>query len=242
MNHATLKTLFAVLAMAASGAASASAVTLVADQLRTGGGTLYTKFFNNPAGGPVSTATWDWNAATGVLTQTGGVYYATRRIGSVTGGAILETDMITGLVIDTVAGTTTATTYSCIEGTFGAGVGAHICGNVNFGDNFAMDSPLTYNFGGNADCVNKVIAGDDLDGGPLRGLTTHAASGGCAAQLGAYMRYNAVQAGGQLLLNNGIPIGSPGSIQFAFIPVPAAVWLFGSALGVMGLARRKVLA
>ena len=60
-------------------------VTLVADQLRTGGGTLYTKFFNNPAGGPVSTATWDWNSGTGVLTQTGGVYYATRRIGSIDG-------------------------------------------------------------------------------------------------------------------------------------------------------------
>ena len=69
MQNLTLKALLAIVAMAASGAGSADTVTLVADQLRTGGGTLYTKFFNNPAGGPVSTATWDWNSATGVLTQ-----------------------------------------------------------------------------------------------------------------------------------------------------------------------------
>jgi hypothetical protein len=190
----------------------------------------------------VSTATWDWNAATGVLTQTGGVYYATRRIGSTPAGSILETDMITGLVIDTVADTVTATTYDCIEGTFGAGTGSSICGNVAWNGNFAMDSTLTYNVGGNADCITKTIGGDDTDGGALRGLTSHAAAGPCTAQTGAYMRYNAVQSGGQLLLNNGLAISGPGSIQFTFIPVPAAVWLFGSALGLMGLARRKAVA
>jgi hypothetical protein len=28
-------------------------------------------------------------------------------------------------------------------------------------------------------------------------------------------------------------------MDFSVVPVPAAVWLFGSALGVMGLVRRK---
>ena len=32
------------------------------------------------------------------------------------------------------------------------------------------------------------------------------------------------------------------NLNFAAVPVPAAVWLFGSALGVLGAARRKSIA
>ena len=65
---------------------------------------------------------------------------------------------------------------------------------------------MAWNVGGNADCISKTILPDDIDGGSLRGLTTHVAGGGCTAQTGAYMRYNVVYSGGQILLNNGIPI------------------------------------
>ncbi len=240
MNKLQLFKGLAVVALfSASGVASAYSVSLVADQLRTAGGTLYTKFTDGSDGAPASTATWDWDGTT--LTQTGGTYYATRRLGSVAVGQILETDQITGLVINTSAGTTTATTYNCIEGTFGAGTGSSICGNINWQTNFVFESTLAYNVGGNADCISKTIGGDDTDGGALRGLTTHAAAGSCTAQLGAYQRYNAALVGTTLTLNNGINGLGNGAIQFTFstVPVPGAVWLFGSALGLMGLARRR---
>lgn len=242
MKKTTLTALLALWALGSATTASAVSVTLVADQLRTAGGTLYTKFIDGSDGSPASTATWDWDGS--VLTQTGGVFYTTRRIGSVPNGSILETDQIVGLRIDTAAQTTTATSYNCIEGTFGAGTGSSICGNINLGDDFALNSTLQWNVGGNADCISKTIGGDDIDGGSLRGLTTHAASGACTAQVGAYMRYNASLAGNVLTLNNGLAIGSPGSIQFTFnvseVPLPAAAWFIAPAAGLLApWARRR---
>jgi hypothetical protein len=47
--------------------------------------------------------------------------------------------------------------------------------------------------------------------------------------------------GGNWKLSNGV-VGVGGydfTFNVAVVPVPAAVWLFGSALGLMGLARRR---
>jgi hypothetical protein len=53
----------------------------------------------------------------------------------------------------------------------------------------------------------------------------------------------------RVVLINGPFAGDPSGgaprfddASFSVVPVPAAVWLFGSALGLMGVARRKVLA
>lgn len=50
-----------------------------------------------------------------------------------------------------------------------------------------------------------------------------------------------------LITGDFLPGGNGGAprfddASFSVVPVPAAVWLFGSALGLLGVARRKVLA
>jgi hypothetical protein len=44
-------------------------------------------------------------------------------------------------------------------------------------------------------------------------------------------------------IGNGLPLGVPNTggeaMKFQVVPVPATAWLFGSALGLLGWARRR---
>lgn len=53
---------------------------------------------------------------------------------------------------------------------------------------------------------------------------------------------NGTYTGSFCTMNCGAPYGNPGFEYSALsvVPVPAAVWLFGSALGVIGVMRRKI--
>lgn len=46
--------------------------------------------------------------------------------------------------------------------------------------------------------------------------------------------------GGNLFYTSNGQFGSFDSIAFSVVPIPAAVWLFGSALALMGLQRRRI--
>ena len=85
MKKSTVKALVAVGAMAAWGSASAYQVYLNQYGQRAGSGTLYRMIYDGSDGDVASTATWDWNPGTGVLTQTGGFLNANQRIGSAPG-------------------------------------------------------------------------------------------------------------------------------------------------------------
>lgn len=50
------------------------------------------------------------------------------------------------------------------------------------------------------------------------------------------------QSGGVFSLAGGILGGASGTGSFQAVPVPAAVWMFGSALGLLGWMRRRVSA
>lgn len=250
-----------------SGAASAIQVNLIAHNQRSSSGSLSTlKWAScgtfssataciNPANATLagmgitgSTAVWDWDPGTGILSMTGSFNTAST-LGS-SGGAgasVVIGDKVTNMVINTVAGTTTAASYTCAEGNFLASVGANGCLNITTGDDFILDSSAAYNVGGNANCVNRTIGGDDVGTGNPRGLSTLAAAGGCDATDGAFVMYTVVNytgPGGQLILSNGVPISAAGTnyLTFSVVPVPAAVWMFGSALGILGVARRRSLA
>ncbi len=264
--------LAALALLSASAVASATQVYMIQDYLHSAssGSTSNLRFDGSATGTIASDATWDWNAGTGVLTQTGGTLRSTRTSGSTAGGTKLYTDVVTGLVINTVAGTTTAATYECVEGGFGVVTGGSICGNYSWDFNGVNESTILYNVGGDANCTNVITGGDDTapvtgplpTNGGLRGLAEHGATGGCLAQIGArdmiYVFSDTTGIGGNLSLWNaiggisGVPgtcVGFPGATNvackgahgmiFSAVPVPGAVWLFGSAMGLLGLARRR---
>lgn len=206
MKNPAVKALMAVVALVASAGTQAAPVELTQVGLRAASGTYYSLFFDGSDGGPVSTATWDWTG--GVLTMTGGQLFATQRVGL----TALLSDVVTGLVIDTNQGTTTATSYECIDGAFGLNTGANSCTNTAFGDNFANETTVLYNFGGDASCSIRQIGGDDSSGDPpvYRGLRSWAGGGpnncGDNTGRGAFDMITVVQdtlgIGGSLVLAN----------------------------------------
>ncbi len=118
--------------------------------------------------------------------------------------------------------------FDCIEGVFGGVVGASICGNYNFGANGYNESTV------NTDGSNRVIGGDDGAIGPAQSIADFS---------GLSPVIPPTDFSSIIVLENGTTYS--GTI-FTFvanpIPVPAAAWLFGSALGLLGWVRRRATA
>lgn len=146
---------------------------------------------------------------------------------------------ITDLTIDLTAGDPSGTTAFLCEnnpGTsqaagFGSVVGANICGNYTLGGNFADDSTMTY---GPGLAVSRTLGGDDVASGDPQSIAD-------------YELFLASWDGSTLVIQSADWVNtgtnSAGTqMTFSVVPVPAAVWLFGSALGLMGLARRRMAA
>ena len=78
----------------------------------------------------------------------------------------------------------------------------------------------------------------------LTGFNTSASSGGFTGTVGIQEIHEAGLLAGQTYINVHTPTNGPGEIRGQLvvnpIPIPAAVWLFGSGLiGLIGVARRK---
>lgn len=234
MRNAIL--LFVLLAV--SKLASAVPLTLVADNTRSSSGTLSTQVFqactppSNAAntgcstfgsawqvanGVTGSTATWDWDGT--ILTATG-MFQSTSHLSSSPAASAVISDKSVNLTINTGTLTTTATSYNCIEGNFLANVGANGCLNTETGVDFVNNSSALYNVGGDANCVQRTLGGDDVSTGNPRGLMSVAGGGGCDATDGAYNLWTIVSddtaTGGQLVLSNGIAIGLAGTHYMTF--------------------------
>ncbi len=168
-----------------------------------------------------SAATWDLDTGTGVATQTGGTLNMVAKVGAT---PLMSHTMTSGVLS---SGTATAASWACVEGVFGGIVGAHICGNYNFGSNFTNESTV----GNSGTATTVTLGGDDVSLGAPQSLA-NSYSGLALTSLG----------GGNWKLSNGV-VGVGGyDFTFNVVPVPAAVWLFGSALGLMGVARRRTAA
>ncbi|MFZ1625372.1 MAG: hypothetical protein WAU48_11445 [Gammaproteobacteria bacterium] len=167
-----------------------------------------------------STATWDVNTVTGVATQTGGTYSGEVRLGPPT--LLFRHTMVDGVLS---SGAATATDWKCVEGN--APFGAHLCGNYSYGPNFFNETVYTPTATGG---TVGPFGGDDYYIGPPQTLA-NSYSGLTLSDLGS----------GNWMLSNAVPGVSGYDFVFnvAVVPVPAAVWLFGSALGLMGVMRRR---
>jgi len=220
------------------GAAAADAATYTATLTQvaswSGSGSL-------PGNISSSTATWSYDDVTGLLSQTGGTFNVRFTITPTT---TLFRHIATGLVVGN-AGAATATTFTCAEGNFGANVGASLCGNYNFGANFINESTATW---GPGTAAARTLGGDDMAVGPQQsvmvydnlttvswvGTTLTLSSAACdPLKTGGSLNCSSVggyNTGYTWVLNAGPQV----------VPLPAAAWLFGSALaGLLSAARRR---
>ena len=248
----SIVSLLSLVLLAALNVANAYTVTLQAHNQRSNSGTLSTLKWKtcapvatlNPclsttnawtlANATGSTAVWDWNPVTQILSSSG-TFQTTSHLSSNANGSPVISDKLVNLAINLGTSTSTATSYNCIEGTFLASVGANGCLNVSTGLDFSLASSALYNVGGNANCVQRTIGGDDESTGNPRGVQTAAAAGGCDAVDGGYNLYTLLQDttatnGGILRISNGICIGSgnvdaacAGTNYLTFVRAPEAV-------------------
>jgi hypothetical protein len=168
-----------------------------------------------------STATFSYDDVTNGLTQTGGTFNVRFTVSPV---ATLFRHLITGAVIGN-GSAATASTYACAEGNFGGNVGAHICGNYGFGVDFVDDSTVTW---GPGTAFARTFGGDDF-------------ALGAQQNLAAYDGFSTSSWNGNTLVlsNANTNLTSGYRWTLSAVPIPAAGWLFGSALGVMGWMRTK---
>ncbi|HHQ13890.1 MAG TPA: hypothetical protein ENK16_02580 [Chromatiales bacterium] len=231
------KIILALLLLGAASAASAVQVVLVSFNETTGTGDIRTRitngppFFVNPANyAPPSSVTWDWDGTT--LSGTG-FFGSTITFGSGSLPSVMA-DHIYDLSIDTSTRTATATSYECVEGIFLAQVGFNGCGDYGLGSNTIDESTTIWS----GLSVSQTIGGDDV-AGTIGPRTISAYNYGLDGIVGV----NGLTLGDQILIGNGIPLGTPGGelMTFQVVPIPAAVWLFGSALfASLGWMRRKI--
>lgn len=171
-------------------------------------------------------AAWQFDVDTGVFSMVSGTFEYEAALGP----NKLFTHTSTGASVP-AGDVASADTWVCTEGTFGLAVGAHMCGNVSFGENFFLESTI----GATATGTTVILGGDDTASGPPQSIAqwddmTLTEIAGAAD---GWQRY---------VLANGV-VGETEGFQFVFdaqvVPVPGAVWLFGSALGLAGFIRRR---
>ena len=155
------------------------------------------------------------------------------------GPNVLYTHTYQNLAIDG-AGFATVTSYVCTPGAGSyALLNKNLCGGYNIGGNATDDS------------LSVLDASGTLQGGPLLVDDTLLVAGqpyGMRLQdmagLDSRVPAGAVGPGSTILVRDATYAPNLNMMQWTYrvVPVPGAVWLFGSAVGLMGLIRRRISA
>jgi hypothetical protein len=192
-----------------------------------------------------STATWTYDDVSGLLSQAGGTFNV--RFSIAPNSVTMFRHVITGLTIGSGAAAT-ATSFSCNEGNYGDAVGVSVCGGYNFGSNSVNNSSTTW---GPGTAFARTLGGDDMAlSAPL-----------LQQSISYYDAFTTVSwVGTTLVLSNAVcNPAAPGNasgcatlggynwgyrwtLSTHLVPVPPAVWLFGSALAALGVARNRAKA
>jgi hypothetical protein len=223
---------------AVSAVANAVSVTLIVHNQTSGGGaisSLITDGSHVSGIAAASTAVFDWDGTT--LSSTG-LYSAVSSIGSSPYSSTILADVITDLNIDVGTSSAAGTAaYSCTEGTFLGGVGANGCGGYTFGTSYTDDSTTIW---GPGTAVSQTLGGDDVATAGPRTISAYDFD-----TFTLISGTDGLTPGDVFSIGNGLPLGVPNTggeaMKFSVnvIPVPAAAWLFGSALGLLGWMRRR---
>jgi len=181
-------------------------------------------------GQPGTTAIFFWDGTS--ITSTG-LYSAVASISNLTTSPTILNDQVVDLSLNTSGtGTAGATSYACVEGSLGASLGSNLCGGYSLGANNVDESSTVWS----GLSVNQTIGGDDVSAGPPR---TFLVFNGFNVVM---LTGTGLNPGDIITIGNGIPLHTAGGASFTFqvVPIPAAAWLFGSALGLMmGWVRRR---
>jgi hypothetical protein len=219
------KVLFGMALTALSGTAFAGAGNLTLTKIATGSS-------NGSSNAIHVTGTSYYHNADGSISQLSAMTHAKFDLMPLPNNELFTHEW-SGLTLDGVGGQS-ASAYQCIEGTFGANVGASLCGNYNWGTNFVNESSTNYNVVPGT----RTLGGDDVAVGPMQQMSDY----------GCIITQNDNFVSGNVVCQTATWIASPGlaGIELTFhqdtvVPVPAAVWLFGSALGLLGWMRRKAV-
>jgi hypothetical protein len=195
-----------------------------------------------------STATWQFDDTTGVLTQTGGVFDA-----PFTGFAAttLFRHSITGLVIGG-GDAASASTFICTEGNFGSSfVAASMCGSYNFGSNVIDESSISY---GPGVAYGRTIGGDDvvIDGIGATGQQNIADYDGfeMVSWDGVVLTLSNASCNTQFYGSESGCLAFPGNANSGYtwtlapVPSPAAAWLVTPVFGLLApwVKRRQATA
>ena len=230
-----LKVISASALFAISSTASAVGVVLVSHQWTSDGIKIFDIITDGShvEGFAASTATWGWDGTT--LTSTG-LYSATLAFNNDPTWFSIHNDSIMDLMIDTSGpgpGNANGTAaYSCTNGSWPAALLSDVCGGYQDSGNGIVESTKTY---GPGIAYSRTIHETDAIIGDQRSIAAY--DFGLVSIVGV----NGMTAGDLIKIGNGIPVNDPNheAMTFQVIPVPAAVWLFGSALGSLGWMRRR---